>query len=315
LLELAGTEKLGHFNNLISFNEVNSDIERMILIMRWFFSYISDLKPDKKPYNPVIGETHVCRSYTEEHGETKFYAEQVSHHPPVTAFTARNKTKKINVDGNITFGVRFETNSVICSTDGFLNVYSSDPELEGEVYSLSKGLPDLQINNVILGTRTMGWTGNISITCAKNGLSVPLKFTKNKTRVFVEGKINRGTEELYEFNGFYEEQPLIAYPVTTGDNHSILLFDKNAVSKSEIVYPFPYKVPELNTFKVWSSVTESIVKGDMNLADIEKKRIEAEQRRRAKTWTSNDFIYFKQEEGTNRWIFSKKKKEVEHTAS
>jgi len=63
---------------------------------------------------------------------------------------------------------------------------------------------------------------------------------------------------------------LIAYPIK-GDGESVLVFDKELSTKSEILYPYPSKVPELNTFKVWNTVTESIVKGDMNLADLEKK--------------------------------------------
>jgi len=312
---LSATRKLGYFNqNLIAFNEVNSDLDRLFLVLRWFFAYISEEKPDKKPYNPVIGETHVCKVHSEEFGETKFYAEQVSHHPPITAFTVRNKEKKVNVDGNITFGVRFETNSVICTTDGFINIYSTDPSLEGEVFTIDKGLPDLLINNVIIGTRTMGWTNTINVSCEKSGLYCSLKFTKNKQRCSVEGKIRRGNEEIYEFNGFYDEKPLIAYPIK-GDGESVLVFDKELSTKSEILYPYPSKVPELNTFKVWNTVTESIVKGDMNLADLEKKRIEAEQRRRIKNWTNEDFKFFKQDEGSTKWSFSKKKVEEDHIAS
>jgi len=102
-----------------------------------------------------------------EDGETKFFSEQVSHHPPVTAFIVRNKQRKVIVEGNINFGVRFETNSVMCTTEGFINVHSMDPNCEDEIYRIDKGLPDLQINNVIFGTRTMGWTGNVNITCEK----------------------------------------------------------------------------------------------------------------------------------------------------
>jgi len=107
---------------------------------------------------------------------------------------------------------------------------------------------------------------------------------------------------------------LIAYPIK-GDGESVLVFDKELSTKSEILYPYPSKVPELNTFKVWNTVTESIVKGDMNLADLEKKRIEAEQRRRIKNWTNEDFIFFKKEEGATKWTFSKKKVEEDHIAS
>jgi len=61
-LELAASRNLGYFNQLLRFNETQNDVERMILVLRWFLSYLSEDQPEKKkPYNPVIGETHVCR--------------------------------------------------------------------------------------------------------------------------------------------------------------------------------------------------------------------------------------------------------------
>jgi len=206
----------------------------------------------------------------------------------------------------------------MCTTEGFMNVQSLDPSLEGEVYRIDKGLPDLQINNVILGTRTMGWTGNINITCEKNGLSVPIKFLKGKgkNRVHVEGKIIRNNEELYGFEGFWMEQPLYANPISDPNNKGpILIFDLGTREKSIINYPEPFQVPELNTFKVWGTVTESIISNDMNTADIEKKRIEAEQRRRIKNWSKENFMFFSFDEENQKWIFNKKKGNEQHTAS
>jgi len=43
------------------------------------------------------------------------------------------------------------------------------------------------------------------------------------------------------------------------------------LKKSEIIYPTPLEVGELNSFKVWGKVTESIVNNDMKTSDIEKK--------------------------------------------
>lgn len=38
-----------------------------------------------KPYNPIYGERFVCTWKHEDESETKFFAEQVSHHPPISA--------------------------------------------------------------------------------------------------------------------------------------------------------------------------------------------------------------------------------------
>jgi len=40
----------------------------------------------KKPFNPILGETY---EYVTE--KRRFYAEQVSHHPPVTAYNLESQ--------------------------------------------------------------------------------------------------------------------------------------------------------------------------------------------------------------------------------
>jgi len=41
----------------------------------------------KKPYNPILGEFFRCR-YDYPNGTTAYYiAEQVSHHPPISAWS------------------------------------------------------------------------------------------------------------------------------------------------------------------------------------------------------------------------------------
>jgi len=284
-------------------------VERMLTVVSWFLTLISEDQPDKKPYNPVIGETHKCSVLSTEHGDTKFYAEQVSHHPPNTAYHLINKKKNISILGNLTFAVQYAMNSVVCTTVGLLRLNINDDEC----YIIDKGLPDLEINNVIFGTRTMGWTGNITISCAKTNLVVPLHFEKNRSQVMVRGKVMLGDVEIYQFNGLWREQPLYLESVNVehdklhGVNTPYLLFDSKLRVKSNIQYPEKFKVPELNTFKVWGIVTEAIVKNDMNLSDIEKLRIETDQRFRIRTWINENFIFFQFDEQNQIWTFVKKK--------
>jgi len=311
LLELAASRYLGYFDLLLNLTHIDNEIERMITVLRWFLTYTSEEEPDKKPYNPVIGETHKCKVKSEI-GDSKFFAEQVSHHPPISAFYIGNKERTISVLGNMAFGVQYAMNSVICTTSGFVEVYVPR-ETGEEIYHIDKGLPDLLINNVIFGTRTMGWTGNISISCSNTNITVPLTFSKNKNRITVSGKIIKNDIEIFELKGNWREQPIYAQPlIESMENNEvlspILIFDPVSREKLEIEYPETFKVPELNTFKVWGIVTEGIVKNDTNLSDIEKQRIEAEQRKRIKSWTNDHFIYFKFDDQKDKWVFEKKKK-------
>ena len=54
----------------------------------------------KKPYNPLLGEEFVAFW---DHGDSKSFmlAEQVSHHPPVSAIYIENRKKNISINAHI----------------------------------------------------------------------------------------------------------------------------------------------------------------------------------------------------------------------
>ncbi|CAG5121302.1 unnamed protein product, partial [Candidula unifasciata] len=95
--------------------------ERMVQVLRWYLSAFHAGRPSeiaKKPYNPILGETFKCHWHIPEPSEDTdmaadgpipwakrndlvFIAEQVSHHPPISAFYAENYSKRISLDGYI----------------------------------------------------------------------------------------------------------------------------------------------------------------------------------------------------------------------
>lgn len=65
---------------------------RMTSILKWYLSgFYKKPKGLKKPYNPVLGETFRCQWLHPNGSKTFYIAEQVSHHPPVSAFYVSNK--------------------------------------------------------------------------------------------------------------------------------------------------------------------------------------------------------------------------------
>lgn len=55
----------------------------------------------KKPYNPIIGEVFRCYWKNPSGTKTFFVAEQVSHHPPVSAFYVSNRRDGYVFNGSI----------------------------------------------------------------------------------------------------------------------------------------------------------------------------------------------------------------------
>jgi len=140
VLEFVSLRYLTRYSILLEANEQAEPQYRMLHIIRWFLSSLAGAKMYKKPYNPVVCETHTCFI---EHGagSTHFIGEQVTHHPPVSAYYIENVEKGVSVQGNISFGVKFWLNSVTVNTTGFVNVNLS--KYGGEEYKFNKALPDL----------------------------------------------------------------------------------------------------------------------------------------------------------------------------
>lgn len=85
----------------------------MIQVTRWYLSAFHAGRKGsiaKKPYNPVLGEIFRCYwNLSDKNSDLSvdgpvpwarktdlvFVAEQVSHHPPISAFYAENVSKKI----------------------------------------------------------------------------------------------------------------------------------------------------------------------------------------------------------------------------
>ena len=53
----------------------------------------------KKPLNPILGEHFACKWKFDDGTESLYLAEQVSHHPPMSAYFYMNPDHHIRIDG------------------------------------------------------------------------------------------------------------------------------------------------------------------------------------------------------------------------
>ena len=88
----------------------------MTKITSWLFAgWYPQSRGVKKPYNAVLGEYFRCFwEHPEDHSRTWYLAEQVSHHPPITAFRFENRQQGWYVDAHIFTKTKFLGNSVVC---------------------------------------------------------------------------------------------------------------------------------------------------------------------------------------------------------
>ncbi|XP_078534486.1 oxysterol-binding protein-related protein 8 isoform X4 [Lissotriton helveticus] len=259
--------------------------DRLKKVVKWYLSgFYKKPKGLKKPYNPILGETFRCLwIHPRTNSKTYYIAEQVSHHPPVSAFFVSNRKDGFCLSGSILAKSKFYGNSLSAILEGegrltFLN--------RGEDYVMT--MPYAHCKGILYGTMTLELGGAVSITCEKTGYSAVLEF---KLKPFlgsddsvnqISGKIKLGKEVLATLEGHWDSEVIINDKKTdvsetfwnpTSDirqrrlNRCTVQFDEQGDFESE---------------RLWQNVTRAINNKDQTDATQEKFVLEEAQRKAAK---------------------------------
>ncbi|XP_069485477.1 oxysterol-binding protein-related protein 8 isoform X1 [Ambystoma mexicanum] len=283
---------------------------RLKKVVKWYLSgFYKKPKGLKKPYNPILGETFRCLwIHPRTNSKTYYIAEQVSHHPPVSAFFVSNRKDGFCLSGSILAKSKFYGNSLSAILEGegrltFLN--------RGEDYVMT--MPYAHCKGILYGTMTLELGGAVSITCEKTGYSAVLEF---KLKPFlgsddsvnqISGKIKLGKEVLATLEGHWDSEVVIHDKKTdvsetfwnpTSDirqrrlNRCTVHFDEQGDFESE---------------KLWQHVTRAIVNKDQTDATQEKFVLEEAQRKGAKERKANGEEWicklFEQDLITGEWQY------------
>lgn len=180
----------------------------MTSVLRWYLSgFYKKPKGLKKPYNPILGETYRC-FWEHPNGSRTFYlAEQVSHHPPVSAFYVTNKKDGYVISSAILAKSKFYGNSTSAILDGQATLTMLP---RGETYVIT--MPYAHCKGILVGTLSMELGGNVSIICEKTGYFCELDF---KLKGFLGGaagtntmcgKIKLGRETIATVEGHWDSK-------------------------------------------------------------------------------------------------------------
>jgi len=304
-LELGCSKGLGHVYFLLKANQETDPIQRLLGIVRWYLTYTQQEKIGKKPYNPIIAETllgWVDLSQDKEFpfkGVTKFFAEQVSHHPPATAYFIENAEQNVRMQTTVEFSTSFHGNSVTAKPVGPAFI-----EMNNQKYVINKTMPDMMIRNVILGTRRHAWEGEVTIICQETGLKAQLNYYEegwycvNTVNGFISN-VEDSNKKLYTFYGPLANTINLTNVATNKVEPFINL---GGIRKLKINYLPLGRQDQTSSIKVWKELSEAIVKDDMYAADIAKRNVEGAQRKRRNEGTSFAPRYFA-EQSPGFWAF------------
>ncbi|KAF8736648.1 hypothetical protein AX14_014217 [Amanita brunnescens Koide BX004] len=197
------TDFMAHPDLIFGADELDSAEERFIRVLQYYLAGWH-IKPKgvKKPYNPILGEFFRCR-YDYPNGTQGFYiAEQVSHHPPISAFFYISPANRVKIIGELKPKSRFLGNSVATVMDGENRVTLLGKPDDGE-YVIT--MPNMYARGILFGKMVL----ELGDTCvAKNEKNKMVGDLEFKTKGFfsgtynaVAGHIRRNTNEIGEVSG------------------------------------------------------------------------------------------------------------------
>ncbi|KAI9292873.1 Oxysterol-binding protein [Neoconidiobolus thromboides FSU 785] len=276
------TDFMSHPEELLEAHKLDSPEKRMLAICHYFLSgWHIRPKGVRKPYNPVLGEYFRCR-WNFSNGTKGYYlSEQVSHHPPISAYVFASPDNNFIIEGEMRPKSKFYGTSAGTMLEGSARIRLLN--FPGEEYTIT--YPNIYVYGILFGKLTYE-LGDVSvIRCEKTNLVCKAEF---KTKGLFSGsyhdlagkikKINTG-ETVYEIQGKWTDK----LKLSDKGGKSRLFFD--AISAE--VYPKDVapeaEQDEFESRRLWQHVTENL-KVDLDKATEEKSRIEQNQRDRTRKY-------------------------------
>lgn len=301
--------------------------ERMTLTVRWFMATLkgqftrreTQTGTEKKPLNPILGELFLGSwnsnpSKDEKNlGEVRLWTEQVSHHPPVSAYCLLNARAGISYQGHCGQKTSFSGKSVIVKQVGHGLLRVKLPGGSVESYLIT--LPKLRIEGLWLASPYVELTESSHIQ-SSSGYHTVIDY---KGKGYFSGKIHSFTAKIYD-------QPKITLGMNPvyqieGQWHGISKFvrgvpswwkecgdkflDQTEEKYEEILVADLSEQGHLESRRVWLDVSNGIRSGDFEAASTAKSKLENEQRAKRKEEAANGTVwqmtYFKRVENDEEY--------------
>ncbi|OJT14725.1 Protein KES1 [Trametes pubescens] len=273
--------------------DAQDEKSRSIAVLKWFISTLKGqytsrnekLGSEKKPLNPVLGE--LFYGYWPDHngrGQTNLVVEQVSHHPPITAYYISNPTKGLALQGHSAQKTSFSSGSIVVKQIGHAVLTVDLPGGGKEEFLIT--LPRLRIDGIWYGSpyieltglsyiqSSSGWLSTIDYEAKEGrgyfGFSIGAKSHFFKAVLTPPGSTNPAKK----YDGLWHE--------TSKDSDTGEVFTDVRTPKEEVTVGPVEQMADFESRKLWQHVARGIREGDYELASREKSKIENEQRQRRK---------------------------------
>ncbi|KAH7882179.1 hypothetical protein F5I97DRAFT_1913014 [Phlebopus sp. FC_14] len=248
--------------------------DRALAVLRWFISTLKgqytsrneSMGSEKKPLNPVLGELFYGSwpANRERGGETTLVVEQVSHHPPITAYRIANDTKGVVLTGHNAQKTSFSGGSIIVKQVGHAVLSATLPSGEKEEYLIT--LPRLRIDGLWYGSPYIELVETSYISSSSGWLST----IEYKGKGYFSGKSHSFKATVTPPAHVQQSSHVIegTWHTTSKHNSSGATFHDVTIPKEEVTVAPIEQQDEWESRRLW-------YEGDFESAAREKSRIEA----------------------------------------
>ncbi|KAK8854831.1 hypothetical protein IAR55_003570 [Kwoniella newhampshirensis] len=251
---------------------------RFIKVMTYYLSGWH-IKPKgvKKPYNPVLGEFFRC-TYVYPDGSEGFYvAEQVSHHPPVSAFFYVSPKNGLLITGELKPKSKFLGNSAATIMEGEDRIRLLKRPEDGE-YSIT--MPNTYARGILFGKMLLELCDLSTISCDATDHHCDVDF---KAKGWISGGYNvisgkvtgPGKTDVGEISGHWSSA--IEFTDKKTKEKRVLFDPARAKVAPKVVLP-ESEQEEYESRRLWTKLTDAIKSGDMYGATDAKSAVEDHQR-------------------------------------
>eukprot|EP01098_Paradermamoeba_levis_P006838 TRINITY_DN2846_c0_g1_i1.p1 TRINITY_DN2846_c0_g1~~TRINITY_DN2846_c0_g1_i1.p1 ORF type:complete len:369 (-),score=119.45 TRINITY_DN2846_c0_g1_i1:98-1204(-) len=277
-----------HAPNFLTKAAKTSDpVERLKLVVTFVISGLHNTCSQKKPLNPILGETYEC---VFEDGTT-CYMEQSSHHPPISSWQVFGPDNCYSFYGWGQWCAFFRGNCVKGHQKGPLFIEFPDGT------KIEFNLPEVWVKGVLYGERIIEYEGEVSFKDEKNNLLAEVTISPPGSSGFISRLCGYSDKPLSDYmlgdiykisKGDDDGQDQIhkaSFCKITGSWLGCILFDDVSYWDFRDNLKLHTTIPKENPLPSDARFREDLIhlaKGDEKGAQEMKTKLENKQRRDAK---------------------------------
>lgn len=211
-------------------------------------------------------------------------SEQVSHHPPATAYCIRNAKTGVQLEGYNAQKATFKSTIIVKQIGHAVLTVPVGPSKEPESYLIT--LPSLHIEGLIFGAPFVELDGASHIS-SSSGFSAKIDYSgkgwlsgKKNTVVATIFPTGKEKDVLFNVTGQWNAKlEFYAGPAKKNSKDTLVdEYDAEAAPQTELTLAPLDKQHPLESRRAWAKVAAGIQGGDMDAVSVEKGKIEHAQR-------------------------------------